>query len=135
MNEIQLIRQDFRMDGIFGILQNSQNELLAYTLEHSYLGAPKLPIGEYVCQRGLHRLKNSMVPFLTYEVLHVPNHSGILFHMGNTNTDSDGCILLGSGIIKPNSVSFALSDSKIAFNKFMLSMGAYDHFQLKVSQG
>ena len=32
----------------------------------------------------------------TFEVLDVPNRSGILFHMGNTVDDTKGCILVAS---------------------------------------
>jgi hypothetical protein len=57
-------------------------------------GQVKLIRGVYKCVRGMHKGSHGM--YYTYEVLNVPNHTGILFHPGNDPlVDSDGCILLG----------------------------------------
>ena len=65
--------------------------------------------------------------FITFEVQNVPGHTGILFHTGNTNRDSEGCILLGS-LIKGN----ILLNSRPAFAKFMELLGNLPQFTLEV---
>lgn len=51
-----------------------------------------IPTGTYkVIVSYSHRFKKPMP-----EVLSVPQFTGIRFHGGNDNTDTDGCILLGS---------------------------------------
>lgn len=76
----------------------------------------ELSVGNFVCKslerpwknnaknissipRGIYDCKWTFSPRLmryTYEVLKVPNRSGIRFHKGNYFFDVDGCILLGS---------------------------------------
>ncbi len=120
-------------------------ELLAYTLEHAYVTghdeaglasfAAKLPEGTYTCVRGTHQLHNSS-PFQTFEVTGVPGHTGILFHVGNYNSDSDGCVLLGRRLIQDESGTTRsgsmLSGSRLAFDAFMARMEGVDSFTLVV---
>lgn len=47
-------------------------------------------------------------------VLNVPNFQGILFHAGNTEHDTEGCILLGT-----NYNDWGLTQSMLAFNNFI----------------
>ena len=89
-----LTRNLFAVDGIMGELTDAGGNKLCDTLEHSYASKPKLPAGNYVCKRGLHQL-HSGPAFSTFEVTGVEGHAGILFHVGNTNKDSEGCILVG----------------------------------------
>lgn len=130
--DLTLTRDTFTPDGVFGVL-TSGNMLLAYTLEHAYASSQnpgfystKLPAGSYLCVKGQHRLVGSEAPFETFEVSGVPGHSGILFHPGNTEKDSSGCILLGSSRT-PDSIL----ESRIAFNRFMNLQGG-DSFTLTV---
>jgi hypothetical protein len=117
--------------GIFGVLEEDDGKRLCYTLEHAYQQPnepwmPKLPKGTYVCQFGYHRLSNG--PFATFEITNVPGHSGILFHTGNYNDDSEGCVLLGTGIDND-----MLVESKEAFDKFMSRLSGISTFNLTVS--
>jgi hypothetical protein len=66
-------------------------------------------------------------PFETFEVTGVTWHTGILFHPGNTEKDSSGCILLGTGIN-----GFTLSNSREAFAFFMSGLEGLDTFNLTV---
>jgi len=128
-----LRRTSFTEYGVFGALWNEQGDLLAYTLEHAYPNEnvpaylPKMPAGTYDCQRGMHTLKSSTWAFETFEVLGVPGHSGILFHTGNENDDSAGCVLIGKEI-----VGSRLLNSREAFKEFMRKMEGIDEFQLEV---
>ena len=121
---LKLKRTDYYSDGIFGELRDISGFYVAATLEHAYdagLGngsfTPKLPPGSYKCIRGVHKLHDK-VPFETFEVTNVPNHSGILFHVGNYNKDSDGCILLGTEYMKSAKVHW-VAHSKAAFQRFL----------------
>ncbi len=135
-----LTRTDKRDDGIFGTLHSDRNAVIAVTLEHSYdsgLGDgsydAKLQPGIYTCVRGTHQLHN-MKPFETFEVQHVPGHTGILFHVGNYSEDSEGCILLGRRIAPrdPPETGNMITSSRNTFLAFMDLMRGLDTFTLEV---
>lgn len=130
---LTLIRSSFKATGIFGALYETitGKPPLFYTLEHAYpmgdIFGPKLPAGIYVCKLGWHQLEGMSAPFKTYEITGVAGHSGILFHAGNWNHDSDGCILLG--ISQGEEMIY---QSRSAFEQFMeLQMGC-DTWELQV---
>jgi hypothetical protein len=124
--------------GIFGFLyiEKTTQERLAVTLEHAYMNEKsewyaKVPAGKYLCKRGLHKLPNMDHNFETFEVTNVPGHWGILFHVGNFNKDSEGCILLGrefNNMSEPR----AISGSRSAFAEFMGLQGGLAEFYLTV---
>ena len=95
-----LKRKEFGVGGIISDF-TFHGELSPFmvTLEHAYFfnGAytPKLHNGVYTCVRGPHRLHGMIDFFSTFEITKVSGHSGILFHWGNYNEDSEGCILTG----------------------------------------
>lgn len=115
-------------DGIFGDLIFGSSPI-AVTLEHAYLVGeeyrPKIPPGTYTCVRGEHLLHSTAVPFETFEIMGVPGHTGLLFHWGNWNRDSDGCILLGL-----KAEGDMILNSKEAFNNFMGILAGDDLFTL-----
>jgi hypothetical protein len=131
-----LQRTECKLDGIFSELRDVSGDALFLTLEHAYqdpLGGfqPKLPDGEYLCVRGMHKLKAMHDPFETFEVTKVPGHTGILFHVGNFNFDSDGCILVGHEVKILNGHQ-ALTQSRASFEQFMNLLTGYDEFTLIV---
>ena len=135
--DLTLTRFLVRPDGIFSRLSNPQGETLAVTLEHAF-GNPqsgygaKLPIGTYACQRGTHRLAHGP-EFETFEVTGVTGHSGILFHVGNFNIDSDGCILLGTAFSEyGDNGGFMITNSRMAFSSFMAIQAGVTTFELTV---
>jgi hypothetical protein len=153
--DLVLIRKEFRKDGIFGELLIEKNgELLAHTLEHAYEKpaphqpskysgidsvavsgeyAPKLIEGSYTCVRGMHRLKSMVKKFETFEITKVPGHTGILFHIGNFNEDSSGCVLLGHSVIENSGNGIKMiGGSREAFNRFMRLQGEEREFTLTV---
>ncbi len=132
--KLKLIREEAEYDGIFGKLLDETGKRIAVTLEHSYNNVPKIPVGTYECKLSLHRLHGMNYDFSTYQVQDVPGHSSILFHWGNYNEDSDGCILLGKNII-PNTESIdgrMITSSKNTFSKFMDLLRGKDTFTLEV---
>lgn len=134
--DLLLQRTNWEVYGIFGELRDLAGDVIVFTLEHSYddsLGGyeAKIPEGEFSCMRGIHQLQEMAIPFETFEVINVPGHTDILFHVGNFNSDSSGCILCGMGIATISDQQ-ALSQSKIAFQKFMNLQADVDNFILTV---
>lgn len=121
-----LTHTEFTEDGIFGELTDSAGKLYLVTLEHSYDNLPKLYDGTFTCVKGVHRLHDN-IPFEAYEITGVNGHTGILFHIGNYNADSDGCVLLG--IDKGDKM---ITHSAIAFSKFMGLLEGQQTFTLIV---
>lgn len=117
--------------GIFGVLTHDDHTEICRTLEHAYEQPdgsfrPKVKAGVYMCIKGIHRLTKGD-PFETFEVVGVKGHSGILFHTGNTNADSAGCILVGKKIENK-----ALVQSRVAFLDLMVILGKTETFPLLV---
>jgi hypothetical protein len=134
---ITLTRQYKRADGIFSRLTND-DQFLGWTLEHAFeqltadgtVVEPIIPEGEWTCVRGWHQLEHGP-RFETFEVTGIEGHSGLLFHWGNWNKDSDGCILVGHDIDK--SVSpWMVTNSRDAFAEFMQMLDMAVQFQLTV---
>jgi hypothetical protein len=125
-----LTRINTSPDGVFSSLSDDEGNILYYTLEHAFVQpdgsyAPKLNIGTHTCILGDHQLDHGGV-FKAFEITGVPGHSGILFHIGNYNVDSDGCVLLGMSY-----TDSSVLNSKAAFTEFMEKMGT-NNFQLAV---
>lgn len=137
---LYLTRLSFRDDGVWGELFDDGNNRVALTLEHSYPAeagngsyTAKLQPGTYTCKRGIHKLAN-LIPFETFEIEGVKRHDNILFHPGNYNKDSHGCVLLGTSIARiGKSKDEMLTASKAAFDKFMNLQKNINEFTLTVS--
>jgi len=80
-------------EGTFGVLANLCVPF-AVTLERKWLNNEKgkscIPDGHYTCKR-VQSLKFGE----TFQVMDVEGRSEILFHKGNIDNDSHGCILIG----------------------------------------
>ncbi len=130
---MKLVRSEFNENGVFGELSNDDGSQIFYTLEHAYLQPDgtfisKIPNGDYVCIRGMHQLEGMVHPFETFEITGVGGHTNILFHSGNVNADSAGCVLLG---LSKNDVE--IMHSRNAFSKFMELMQGINSFTLTTS--
>jgi hypothetical protein len=105
--------------GIFGTL-TSDDVWKCVCLQHAYelpdgSYSAKVAPGTYTCELRYSTKLNRMV----YGLLDVPPFQGIPvtdieIHIGNTNADSEGCILLGQAI-----VGDAITNSKDTFEEFM----------------
>lgn len=136
---LTLTRTDFLASGIFGKIKDDNGFIDLYTLEHSFEFAQSpqsssmsyLPIikpGQYTCVRGPHLLKGHDKFIETFEVLGVAGHTGVLFHPGNWNKDSEGCILLG--LVRDGNLG--ILNSQEAFNRFMALQYDINRFILTV---
>lgn len=127
-----LKRNQYSKDGIFSTLFDEIGNVIAVALEHAYdLGSdnwlPKIPPGVYNCQRGFHRLASMKQEFTTYEIMGVRGHSNLLFHCGNFDKDSEGCILLGE-----SRMGLMIVQSRVAFERFMNLQNGINSFTLTV---
>lgn len=135
--DLILKRIAFRKDGIFSNLLDDQGNVVFATLEHAYRNkdgtySPKIPDGTYQCIRGMHRLEGMPDDFETFEITGIDGHSNILFHIGNFNEDSEGCVLVGSAI-KQSANYWIISNSRVAFTNFISLELGQDVFTLVVT--
>jgi hypothetical protein len=133
--------------GIFSLCESinalgGADKLIMATLEHSFAiyaadgktikgYAPVIPDGEYICKRGAHRLHGMTEDFETFEVMGVAGHTGLLFHWGNYNNDSEGCILTGHKYAVINGFEM-ITGSQNMFALFMRYQSGVDTFKLSV---
>ena len=106
--------------GTFGEL--SVNDYTCYTLERPWLdnraNVSCIPAGVYMIHLGNFRGK-----YPNYELDKVPNRTAIEMHIGNTISDSLGCILLGSNwAISSLDQDAKVINSRDTFNRFMAAM-------------
>lgn len=89
---------------------------------------PAIPQGKYECIKVKDRVTNggTFIP-VTFILKDVPGRKGILFHIGNTERDTQGCICLGMEI--GNNM---ILKSKIAFGKFIILTQDVEKFSLEI---
>lgn len=124
---------EYRDDGIFSELRDETGKVIAHTLEHSYDKKPKVELGAYKCVRGPHRLHGMVSDFETFEITGVQGHTGVLFHWGNWNDDSNGCVLLGEGIAASQKGQM-VTNSRKTFQEFMDMLEGQNSFTLMVRE-
>lgn len=135
--DLILTRTEFREDGIFGKITSYDGSFQCVTLEHAFAinghgFIPKVSSGTYVCVRGIHKLEHGK-PFEAFEVTGVAGHNGILFHIGNFNNDSDGCILVGESVATGSEDGIqVITHSEVTFNKLMEMQAGLNEFTLTV---
>lgn len=133
-----LHNREFRADGIFGDFTFAGDDHpFMVTLQHAYQQddtgkwMPKITPGTYTCVRGTHALHNG-IPFETFEITGVAGHSGLLFHPGNFNADSEGCVLCGQTQITQSNGEDMITGSVVEFHAFMARLQGVDSFVLQV---
>lgn len=112
MKIARLIRLEKTTDGILGVLVIDEF-IQCFTIERD---DTFLKRGQYDCQR-FHGAKYAD----TFEI-YVPGHTAVLFHPGNTEDDSKGCVLVGQKVGYVSGKR-AVLESRIAFEQFMARMG------------
>jgi hypothetical protein len=130
--DLTINRTDEQWDGVFGHIP----ELNLVTLEHAYSRGDgsfhaKVPQGRYKCVRGQHTLPNGH-KLETFEVTHVPGHTGILFHPGNKYQDSAGCFLPGMEVVRGDRQRL-IAQSLIALHILLDAQEGVDEFFLTVN--
>jgi len=115
-------------DGAFGVLL-SNGVPFAVTLERTYDPGNTVKIGN-----GFHECRRSRYNrggYDTFEI-EVPGHERILFHKGNTELHSEGCVLVAESFaVLGDKPGVALSAE--GFAEFMRRAADVDSFTLEVS--
>lgn len=127
-------------EGTFGMLMHPNAGGIfvpvAVTLEpvygHTVLGRePKMKDGVHYCDRTVFHKHG----YETYEV-HIVGHTRILFHIGNYQHDTEGCILVAETFTDfnpaPGIQEAVVGDSAKGFNEFMKLAGDVPSFFLDV---
>ena len=81
---------------LFKVDENGKRDFLCYTLEDAE--RPVKIKGETAIPTGTYTVIVTMSPRFKKElplIMNVPNFSGVRFHGGNTEQDTEGCPLLG----------------------------------------
>jgi len=117
--------------GTIGVLR-IEKEVQCFVLEkRSLLIAPRLsciPPGVYICKRITSPRHGK-----TFEIEDVPGRTHILFHIGNTDSDTEGCLLLGR---RPGYINGkrGILESRLAFYDFMTRLNGVDEFNLTITE-
>lgn len=129
MKTLTLQRITETMWGTFGALY-SGNDFLCATLERKWEDdkpdISSIPAGEYTSKRT-----NSPHFGNTFEIVGVKDRSAILFHKGNYQTDSKGCVIIATGYAPLNG-QLAVTSSGEAFARFLDFLKSENEFNLIV---
>ena len=131
MKAFKLIRVAYIEDGTFGVLFDEETPF-CLTLEREWKdnrkGESCIPVGTYSCKRVISPKFGN-----TFEVCNVPGRSHILFHKGNLEDDSHGCILTGEEYGKYKN-KIAIFSSGKAFSEFWERLKGLMNFELEVKK-
>lgn len=124
---LKLIRVSTCEDGTFGVLIDGAMPF-ALTLEPPWVDNAKdiscIPPGEYYCESI-----NSVKFGYTFKVQDVPDRTNILFHRGNWEKDTKGCICIGEQF-ESNGV---LASAK-GFKEFTYRLRGCESFTLDIEE-
>jgi len=116
--------------GTFGVIIDQNNIPFALTLERQWLsnktGISCIPNGIYMCRRV-----NSPHFGDTFEITDVPDRTHILFHKGNLDDDSHGCVILAEKY-DPVLGSYGVKSSGDAFKEFRYRVRGVNNFGLEI---
>jgi len=123
---VDLIRLS-EIGGTFGALL-IQRDPVCWTLEpqdrENARNISSIPAQQYICNRV-----NSPRFGETFMIMDVPGRDSILFHPGNDEDDTEGCVILGMTIL-----GLRLGLSREAFSRFMGEMVDHDRFHLTIRE-
>ena len=129
MTHAELVRLEHGSQGTFGVLKLN-GEVFCTTIERPPLGNQPnvscIPTGPYACERIVSPRFGE-----TFEVTRVPGRTHIIFHAGNTITDSKGCILLGRSFGRVGGKRAVIS-SRAAVADFLAALSDVDTFNLMI---
>jgi len=126
-------------DGITGVLIAGARELcriLEPQWKNNQKGISAIPEGTYTCMR-VDTPKHGNV----FQIMSVPGRTAVLFHWGNTEIDTEACLLTGMEVgemfaqdpdTKKNESQLAVLRSKEAFEKFMTYLKNEQAFTLHI---
>ena len=132
MKQFKLIRIAYIPDGTFGVLFDGDIPF-CLTLEREWKDNEKniscIPRGSYLCKRVQSPKFGD-----TFEVCDVPGRSHILFHRGNIEDDTHGCLVTGEEYGKYKDKVAVLSSGR-AFKEFKKRTENLEYFKLEITDG
>lgn len=93
-------------------------------------GHTAIPFGEYVVIINHSRRFNRLLPLL----LSVPNFEGIRIHPGNSISDTEGCILVGTARVGDTVVNSRVAFNKL-FDKMQDAIESGDSISIEITNG
>jgi hypothetical protein len=142
--QLQLLRTERTADGTFGLL--TCGPLTLHTCEDDWRDNQPaescIPAGAYHLHRTIYRKHG----YETFEVTVVPGRSRILIHPGNTEEDTQGCLLVGlrrgwlavpdeDDPAHPVVRKRAVVASGEAFRRLMAELAVVDEAELTIAWG
>lgn len=119
---VSIVRLEDGSEGCLGaVLLNDKLFCVSLEPDSQDPVKPRIPAGVYSCRR-FHGTKFTD----TFEIL-VSGHTAVLFHPGNTETDTDMCVLLGQYASKLRA-NRAILNSGNTFRLFMDTLKGLDNF-------
>ena len=129
ITNVDIIRVEKGDAGTFGVCK-LDGRAFCVTLEpedrDNAEGVSCIPEGDYVAKRV-----NSPHFGLTFEITGVSGRTHILFHAGNVEGDTRGCVLLGRNFGALDERRAVLSSGN-TFKSFMLAMCNNDSFRVRI---
>lgn len=128
---MKLVRVSDSGVATYGVLLQDRTPF-AVTLERPWLdnrkGESCIPAGDYECRRV-----KSPTFGDTFEVVNVQGRTAILFHKGNINDDTHGCILVGESF-NPVLGRPGITASKEGYAEFMGLLRMVNSFPLTITE-
>jgi len=114
--------------GVFGVLVSFLGLPFAVTVERTLDGVePVIPAGVYECKKRRYNKGG----YDTFEIAGVVGHDLLLFHKGNKETDSLGCVIVGEKFEYLDGEP-AVLESGHGFDEFWKLYGDRDTFTFEV---
>lgn len=130
MKSLTLKRVATNEDGTFGVLID---ELVPFALtlelpwKNNEQNVSCIPSGLYICSKIV-----SPKFGVTYTITEVPDRTNILFHKGNIDVDTQGCVIVGEQF-EYLKYKVAVLNSKKGFDEFMSRTGSRPQFALLIA--
>lgn len=131
MREIYLKRVGYTDKATFGVLTENGVPFVVTLEDAWYDNQPFIsciPTGRYLCRRVLSPKFGN-----TFTVEGIPDRSLIRFHWGQTEDDTEGCILLAEKF-DPVKGKPGIAESKIGFKQFLDTLSGESEFYLTITE-
>lgn len=124
--QARIVRLEQTVQGALGVLL-MDGVIFCNTLQPDAAEVKRfcIPAGDYLCKRFHGRKWPN-----TFEVV-VAGHTALLFHAGNTEKDTVGCIILGSSVGKLGAERAVLNSGE-SFRRFLDYTSGVNAFSLKI---
>jgi hypothetical protein len=124
--KVKIIRVEESEQGIIGVMLMNK-EAFCCTLEPDHDdNEPCIPAGSYTCKRVISPKFGE-----TFEITNVPGRTHVLFHAGNVEEHTHGCVLEGQYFGKLKGAR-AVLNSGATFKQFMAKLQSIDEFDLSI---